>query len=44
MIDYFLTYDIKCYLSFVISFIVDILRRVMTLSGCHSVFSMVVQK
>ena len=40
----FLTYDIKnYYLSSVISFIFDILHRIMTFSERHSVFFMMVQ-
>ena len=42
---FFFTYDIKiCYLSFVISFIFDILRRITTFSERHLVFFMVVQR
>ena len=41
----FLIYDIQTYyLSFVISFIVDILGRIMTFSERYSVFFMVMQK
>ena len=40
----YFTYDINNHLSFVISFIFDILRRITSFSERHSTFFMVVQK
>ena len=45
MFDHFLTYDINnCYQLSVISFILDILRRITTFSERHSAFFAVVKK
>ena len=42
MFEYFFTYDIKYYsVSFVISFIFDILRHIKTIYEHHSVFFVV---